>query len=354
MLSFGAEWVTGQVPENVLVVENRSSAVSRTIGAYYARRRAIPSANVCRIEAPESEEIGRWVYDNQVERGVRECLEQGRLVEKVLYIVTTMGVPLKIVGSGGRSATGAAVDSELALLYGRIHKMQYPLEGGIDNPFFAQRDIPFRHPRFPIYLVTRLAAYETDQVRELIDRSLEARNRGRVVLDLNSAADTPGNGWLRTAALLLPKDRVTIEETDKVLYDQKDVIGYASWGSNDPNRKRRRLGFQWLPGAIATEYVSTNGRTFSRPPDDWTFGNWQDRSGWFGGSPQSLTADLIEEGASGASGHVYEPFLEGTPRPDYLFPAYLGGRTLAESYYMAIPALSWMNIVVGDPLTRLR
>jgi uncharacterized protein (TIGR03790 family) len=116
------------------------------------------------------------------------------------------------------------------------------------------------------------------------------------------------------------------------------------------------LGFEWLPGAIATEYVSSNGRTFSRPPDSWNFSNdWSltGRSNHWAGSPQSLTADLIEEGATGASGHVYEPFLARTPRPDYLFPAYLGGRNLAESFYVSIPYLSWMNIVLGDPLCRL-
>ncbi len=39
-----------------------------------------------------------------------------------------------------------------------------------------------------------------------------------------------------------------------------------------------------------------------------------------------------------------------TPRPDFLLPAYYSGRNLAESYYLAIRALSWQNIVVGDPL----
>ena len=53
------------------------------------------------------------------------------------------------------------------------------------------------------------------------------------------------------------------------LYDQADVIGYAGWGSNDSNRHRRFLGFHWLPGAIMTEFVSTNGRTFATPPADW-------------------------------------------------------------------------------------
>jgi uncharacterized protein (TIGR03790 family) len=113
---------------------------------------------------------------------------------------------------------------------------------------------------------------------------------------------------------------------------------------------------QWLPGAVATEYVSTNGRTLQQPPETWTFGRWSapGGSGWFAGSPQSLSADLIHEGATGASGHVYEPFLQGTPRPNHLFPAYLSGRTLGESYYLAIPALSWQNIVLGDPLCVLR
>jgi uncharacterized protein (TIGR03790 family) len=162
-----------------------------------------------------------------------------------------------------------------------------------------------------------------------------------------------GNEWLRNAAILLPADRVVLEETAAVAQGQKQVIGYGSWGSNDSNRKVRRLGLEWLPGGIATEYVSTNGRTFSRPPDTWKLGTWTDKSTWFAGAPQSLTADLLADGATGASGHVYEPYLRYTPRPDYLFPAYLGGRNLAESYYLAMPALSWQNIVIGDPLCSL-
>ncbi len=75
---------------------------------------------------------------------------------------------------------------------------------------------------------------------------------------------------------------------------------------------------------------------------------------FFAGSPQSLTADYIHEGATGASGHVVEPYLHACPRPQILLPAYLGGRNLAESFYLSIPLLSWMNIVVGDPLCRLR
>jgi uncharacterized protein (TIGR03790 family) len=343
----------GQGPENVLRVVNQNSGLSRSIGEYYARRRFIPSANICRLDLTDQEEIARSVYEQEIEKPVGVFLKTGRLRDRILYIVTTAGVPLKIEGSSGRDATAASVDSELTLLYSKLQGRQFPLAGPVDNPFFRKRDIPFRHPLFPVYLVTRLAAYDLADVKALIDRSLSAGNRGKVVLDLRAADDAPGNDWLRTAAILLPENRLVIDESTDVLYDQRDVIGYASWGSNDPNRKRRLLGFQWLPGAIVTDYVSTSGRTFQRPPDTWTFGAWEDRSTWFAGSPQSLAADFIEEGATGASGHVYEPYLQMTPRPDYLFPAYLSGRTLAESYYLSIPGLSWMNIVIGDPLCRL-
>jgi uncharacterized protein (TIGR03790 family) len=245
------------------------------------------------------------------------------------------------------------VDSELALLYGKMTGAKFPRAGGVANPFFMQRDAPFQHPRFPIYLVTRLAAWDLADVKAMIDRSLAARNRGKFVIDAGLGKGD-GDNWLRAAAALLPAARVTLDETGSVLYDCRDVIGYASWGANDSARKRRWLGFQWLPGAIATEFVSTDARTLKRPPETWTFGeSWDDPAHMFGTSAQGLSADYIHEGATGVSGNAYEPLLRGCARPDYLLPAYYKGRTLAESYYLALPFLSWQGVVLGDPLCSL-
>ena len=111
------------------------------------------------------------------------------------------------------------------------------------------------------------------------------------------------------------------------------------------NERYEKLLREWVLGKL--------GRTFKEPPAAWTLGQWTNQKTFFGGSPQSLVADYLLEGATGGSGHVYEPYLTFTPRPDFLLPAYYSGRNLAESFYLAIPALSWQNIVVGDPLCAL-
>jgi tetratricopeptide (TPR) repeat protein len=47
---------------------------------------------------------------------------------------------------------------------------------------------------------------------------------------------------------------------------------------------------------------------------------------------------------------VAEPFLDAIIRPQVLFPVYLSGFNLAESFFLAMPYLSWQDIVIGDPL----
>jgi hypothetical protein len=52
------------------------------------------------------------------------------------------------------------------------------------------------------------------------------------------------------------------------------VIGYAGWGLNDPNFFGRFLRDNYVDGAIAANYVSSNGRTFHEPPKSWSPGSF--------------------------------------------------------------------------------
>jgi uncharacterized protein (TIGR03790 family) len=355
LLATGVCGLTAQNAGSVLVVVNRRDPASQAVADYYVKRRSIPPGRVCLIDTTSDETIDWQTYATQIEAPVGGCLKRAQLEEKVLYIVTTMGVPLRIDGVGGsiQKSEQCSVDSELTLLYAKLHGAHFERAGPVANRFFGRRDSLFAHPQFPIYLVTRLAANHLADVKSMIDRSLSARNRGMFVIDTSSPANGDGNNWLRAAALLLPAGRVVLDDTPTVLYKQRNVIGYASWGSNDANRKQRWLGFEWLPGAIVTEFVSTNTRTLKAPPPGWNLTTDTDREHWFAGSTQTLSADYIHEGATGASGNVYEPYLIGCVRPEYTLPAYALGRNLAESYYLGMQFLSWQGVVLGDPLCSL-
>lgn len=192
--------------------------------------------------------------------------------------------------------------------------------------------------------MTRLTGYNYSSVRDMIDRSAVATNKGKFVLDVDPTRD--GNAYqefndqMRKAANILGEKGydVVLDNTTKYLTYQQDVLGYISWGSNDANSEgESKTFFNWIPGAIAETAVSSSARTFEYPP-------------MYG---QSLVADLIEEGATGVNGFVYEPYISAVSVPNILFDRYTGGYNLAESYYMSSKYIGWMQVVVGDPKTRI-
>lgn len=349
-----------QGPENILLVVNQDSKASKAVAAYYRAQRNIPLQQVCSIKTWDEEEIDREIFDKEIRRPILNCLERGKLQDRVLYIVLTKGAPLKIKADEQENER-ASVDSELTLLYQDLLGKPRVSRGSVPNPYFAGHRggklVRFSHREFPIYLVTRLDGYDLADVRALIDRGLAPSREGRFVLDLSYNDNATGNNWLREAAEKLqeagvPSSRILLDTSQVFVTGEQDVLGYASWGSNDHADPSRFLHNTWVNGALLAEFVSTDARTFEKPPKKWTIGKWSDPPiTFFAESPQSLIADYIHEGVTGAAGYVYEPYLEACVRPQFLFPAYVRGLNLAESFYSAIPSLSWQTVVVGDPLT---
>lgn len=336
---------------NVTLIVNSKSSLSRRLGEFYATWHKLQPRQICTVQTTEEETIDRQTYLSQIANPIADCLRKSGRTESTYYMVLTQGIPIRIRPQG--KADNASVDSELTTLYLEMKGARLQREGALDNPFYRRKDQPFEHPAVPIYLVTRLAGYSFEDARKSVERCRGAKNRGKVVLDLKADNDEDGNSWLRDAGILLPADRVVLDLSTQVVPPQTDVIGYASWGSNDANRLSRKSNMQWLPGAIATEFVSTNARTLKMPPFNWSLGTWEDKKSHFAGSPQSMILDYVWEGVSGISGNIDEPYLALTAHPDQLFPAYLGGRNLAESFYLSLPAISWQGIVLGDPLCKL-
>jgi uncharacterized protein (TIGR03790 family) len=352
---------SAQSGENVAVVINDNSPDSQRIGEYYARVRKLPPTNVLHIRTLNQETVDRVIYEGTIEGPIGAAIARERLQDRILYLVLTKGVPLRVLGSVGPKGTMASVDSELTVLYRRMLGEQIHFEGGVPNPYFlGDRDIseakPFTHRDNDVLLVTRLDAYTVDEAIGLIDKGLMPSRSGRIVLDQRAAlTNRTGEDWLELASKRLSAEghgeSVLLEATPKPARDVKDVLGYSSWGSTDPQNRVRSYGMTFVPGAIAANLVGTDGRTFRAPPESWVpTGDSANRASWYGGSPESLIGDLIREGVTGVSGYVAQPLLNGVVRPQILYPAYVSGFNLAESFYLATPYLGWQGIVIGDPL----
>ena len=349
-----------QTAENVAVVINEASPESKQIGEYYVKARGIPAANVIRLQTTTDETIQPAAFLLTIQAPIASALIRNNAYDRILYIVLTKGIPLRVLGTSGPEGTVASVDSELTLLYRRMTGRNVLTRGKIANPYYQgtkpiEEAKAFTHRDHDIYLVSRLDAFTVDEAISLVVKGGQPSRDGRVVLDQRDAlVNRTGEDWMALAAQNLSKEgfgsRVTLETTPKPARGISPVIGYFSWGSTDPQNRVRVMKMDFSPGALAATFVSTDARTFKEPPADWVPTNINDRAQFFGGSPQSLIGDLIREGATGVAGQVSEPYLESAVRPDVLFPAYLSGFNLIESFYLAIPHLSWQTVVVGDPL----
>jgi uncharacterized protein (TIGR03790 family) len=319
-----------------MVVINEASRDSLEIGRYYVAKRRIPKENVVLINTSTSDNMAMGEYKTGVEDRVREAIKKSR--NPIDFIVTTKGVPIRL-----RDNAGYSLDGHLATMDLPIKAIEKPDEASIKgslNPYFNSK-LPFSSRRFGFYLVTRLDGYDREHAKKLVDNAMAAKpEKGPFFFD--AAENRQAESYGEMQRLLYEAERLlkakgfeaSTEGTKAFVAPAEPLAGYASWGSNDGAfslETYRKLRFK--PGALVETYVSTSGRTFSRTE---------------GG--QSLIADLIEQGATGAKGYVSEPFTIALARPPILFDRYTSGFNLAESFYAASPILKWKDVVIGDPL----
>jgi uncharacterized protein (TIGR03790 family) len=345
---FASRSVSASGYEDVAVVVNTNSPVSLTIGSYFQSARGIPQRNIIHVSTTTAETITDADFAS-LRNQIETYLQKNTLTDSINYIVTTKGVPLRIDrGDAGQAGSASAsVESELMCVLGPLSD-QIGRGGGTPSPYFSQT-AHFSHKAFGIYLITRLDGYSLQDIEQLIDKSgpgVYLSAASSFVLDQDpqwGGTYAPLNTNLTKARDVLALNGAsTVLNTDTVfLTQQLSIAGYASWGSNDHHASQYSNDGSpndtWAPGAIAETYVSTSARTFMAPVV----------------SGQSLIADLIREGASGAKGYVYEPFVFAMADVSILFGRYTSGYNLAESFFSASHLLSWMDVVVGDPKTSI-
>jgi uncharacterized protein (TIGR03790 family) len=378
-------------PDQVLLVVNSNSPVSREIADDYALKRKI--RNILSIQCQDSalntknETITLADYVQSIENPIRGYLATHTNID---FIVLTKGIPIRITGAAMGSCDEhsrepanirghPSVDSTLAALdYASLPgalKIDITGSGAIgcaySNRYWNATE-PFSHAKFGGYLVTRLDGYTAADAKALVTRSLAAEQnigqiltRGKVLLDvepvfgLGDKATQPGpiagtnipaesaysefNADMRHAYDVLTNRGIPVELdlTTKFIGGRSNLLGYFSWGSNDERSWESKdfystnayLTLYFAPGALSDTAVSTSARTFLPTT---------------GG--QSLMVDLIAHGLTGAKGYTDEPLLQAIASPTIVFDRYTAGYTLAESFFAASHFVGWEDVVIGDPL----
>ena len=327
--------------------------------ARYAAERRIQDSQLLTVTVATDAIVTREVYQQAIEAPIAAWLRDHDAFDRTHVIVLGPGVPLRIAGSSGRAGSVASVDSELAALYRRLTGASVAASGFADNSYFAAGPLttprPFDRAAYDIYMVTRLDGRTEADAQALIARGAVPPGAFVVVVDGRPIEASGAEGrWLAEVGSRIqaaqPGARVVSDATAQVVEGVSDVTGYVSWGSNDARARVPPVTFG--PGAIATSFMSSDARTMAAPPEKWAPGTWDEQSAYFAGSPEALAADWLTAGLTGLGAQVSEPYLDGAFRPGTLFEAWARGYTLAESFYLAMPYVSWQAVVFGDPLAR--
>lgn len=361
--------------DRVLLVANSDSPVSMDIAHLYAQRRSIK--HILKIQCQDSatdaakETMAFGTFNDAIGKPLRVYLKVHPGID---FIVLTKGIPIRLTDADtGLSGKQPSLDSYIAGMDYASRKDSIPIQlsdSGFTGKCWANNywnsHERFSHAKFGGYLVTRLDGYTEEEAEALINESIASENSpptGSILIDvakghglgdltkvprsaivdhkqdLHVVNEMAYNDWdadLTVAADNLKKKGLPVmfDNTEEFIGHRGELMGYCSWGSNDPkfnNDNYQTLSFD--PGGIAETAVSTSGRTFLPTS---------------GG--QSLVADLIRHGATGVKGYCDEPLLQAIASPTILLDRYTSGWTLAESFYAASRYVSWEDIVIGDPL----
>ncbi|KPJ72372.1 MAG: hypothetical protein AMK72_10045 [Planctomycetes bacterium SM23_25] len=343
-----------------IVVASETVPEGLEVARHYMAARGIPRENLCVVKAPAADAITREQFDETLWEPLLGFLARwgGRLdvalpdgglelrlgERRPKYLVPVYGVPVKVTGYEDVQtmymSRAAAVDSELALLPGRRHK----LVGGLPNPYFGAA-VPFGPPLDEhMVLVSRLDGPTPAIAHRLVDDAVWAEAnglKGRAYIDtrgLTKGGYAPGDNALRYAAMML--ERVgfptEVDERPEVLplnHPMPDPAVYLGWYNESAVGPMTKPDFRFNRGAVAYHLQSFSGADIRDPKAHWV-------------------GPLLAAGACVTAGAVYEPFLHGTPRIDILIDRLLRGHSWGEAAYMSQAQVSWQMCFVGDPLYR--
>jgi uncharacterized protein (TIGR03790 family) len=354
-----------RLPPATIVVYNSALPESVELAKFYAQKRGIARDHLVALSCSKEEEISREEYDSTIADPLRAIFKERKwwtlrdappeqspvVASSIRFVALIKGMPLKIRAAtdypGDQPGPGpianrndASVDSELSTLAFSTRK----ISGALANPYFQSYRAITEFNDAPLLLVCRLDAPTATTVRRMIVDAIEVEKNGlwgRAYVDgaHNTAGGfVMGDTWLREIPDQLHRVGVPVVYDDAPAlfpdgYPMTDCALYFGWYAGAVAGPFTQQDFRFAPGAVAVHIHSFSASTLRNENANWV-------------------GPLLTKGAAATVGNVYEPYLALTSHLDVLSDRLLHGFTFAESAYMSLHGLSWMTVMVGDPLYR--
>ena len=307
---------------DVGVLINNKSEASKTIGWAFVEARNISQERVFIFDldgTPTGETINRNQFIEFFALPFLEMLNNRSNVSDMNYLVTSKGMPLRVNGGQNKasfdqefSLLGGSYNSSIGGDYWSTHSYG-PLTGGDFESFSRQKH--------GFYLVTRLTGYTVETALNLIEKANNSLGQsGTYVLDL--ATNRNGSGYkfwnddLYTANSTLTElynQSVYFDEETGFVTNVSNVMGYASWGSNDGNWGANwglNTGFEAEDGSWTSGIRHWNATTPSLSSGDSFAWNYQTsvKNGGSASLEASISASCSDESSNGTQGIFAEYF----------------------------------------------
>ncbi len=381
-------------PNEVLVIANKNMGKSIRLAQFYMDKRQIPKKNLVLLSITTKETCSRKEYETKAIPPIRKFLHKNK---NIRVIVTMFGVPLKIVPpqnipeeietlrqyklqkkameaqlthhetAKSKAPPGkltqlsnlkktiteylrridktASFDSELML----IKKKKYDLNMWIPNPYYLGfRDKKTVLSQSDVLMTSRLDGANETIVKRIINDSIEAEKtglKGKAYFDARwknpnkkkvSGYTIYDKSIHEISRILSDNNRipVVLNDTNELFKkgDSPDTALYCGWYS----LSKYIDAFTWQKGSVGYHIASAECTTLRKK------------------NSQVWCKKMLDNGIAATIGPVGEPYVQAFPVPEiffnYLTEGYL---TLAESYLISLPYLSWKMVLIGDPLYRL-
>ncbi len=333
-------------PAQVLILVNLDEPASSGVAKMYQELRAIPEANLLRLPLGSSRQIAPDQYWRLAGQPIKKYLEDH---PEIRCVITTSGVPYTIMAPGGGDE-GAAFDNELAVVLREepgSQKRHQP------NPLylFGSNPAGITDPRLlNMIYVARLDGPDLATITRMVKDAIAAESHGLEGLVAGDArgldaVDGYGEG---DASIRGAVDRLagagfqtTLDMKEETWKQPKGGVGNQAAGAAFYIGWYALLNFQDIfgdrglaQGAIAWHIASQEAQDIWDPAG----------KGW--------CINLMRRGAAVTIGPVREPYVAAFPHGNVFVEGLLQGLTVADSYWISLPHVSWAMVLLGDPLYR--